>query len=236
MELETLQERIAEVFGRIAAACGRVGRDAEDVTLVAVTKTFGPDAVRMAVDGGLTVLGENRVQEAVQKIPLCPGNLEWHLIGHLQKNKVRHAVRVFSMIHSVDSLELLETVDRVSGESGRVMPVLIQVNVSGERSKFGLSPEGVPDVLERSMTLQNVDVCGLMTIPPIAVDPEASRPFFRKLRGLRDGWREQFGIPLEGLSMGMSGDFEVAVEEGATWVRLGAALFGHRSGKQWKRD
>jgi pyridoxal phosphate enzyme (YggS family) len=175
------------------------------------------------------VFGENRVQEARQKIPQCPGHLEWHMVGHLQTNKVSHAVRLFSMIHSVDSPRLLEAVDRACETAGRVLPVCLEVNVSGERSKFGLKPGEVPAVLERSTRLLNVDVVGLMTIPPFTEDPGDARPFFRRLREQRDVWRAQSGFSLDQLSMGMSHDFEVAIEEGATWIRLGTVLFGRRT-------
>jgi pyridoxal phosphate enzyme (YggS family) len=217
-----------EVRRRVEAACRRAGRDAAGVSIAAVAKTHGPEAVREGADCGLTAFAESRVQEAAQKIPLCPGNLEWHMVGHLQRNKVRAAVRLFRVIHSVDSWRLLEGVDRECAEAGCVMPVMIEVNVSGERSKFGAAPEEVPSWLERSGTLVHVSLIGLMTIPPFTPEPEQARPYFRRLRELRDQWRERTGIELRELSMGMSGDFETAVEEGATWIRLGTALFGPR--------
>lgn len=221
-------ERLAGVRSRIDAACGRVGREPSEIGIVAVGKTFGPAEVAGAAGCGLTIIGENRVQEARGKIPLCPGNLEWHMIGHLQRNKVRLAVRLFEMIHSVDSEQLLEAVDSECGVAGKVMPVLLEVNVSGEGSKFGLKVADVPELLVRSRTLMNVDIEGLMTMPPFTADAEGARPFFRKLRELRDEWRELSGVLLESLSMGMSRDFEIAIEEGATWIRLGSVLFGSR--------
>ena len=172
------------------------------------------------------------MQEARQKIPMCPGHLEWHLVGHLQTNKVKDAVRLFRMIHSVDSWKLLEAVDAASRAGGVTMPVCLEVNVSGERSKFGLAPESVPDVLERCNGLMNVEIAGLMTLPPFTEDPQEARPFFRRLRELRDQWRDRCGLPLQGLSMGMSHDFDVAVEEGATWIRVGTLLFGERKKKE----
>jgi pyridoxal phosphate enzyme (YggS family) len=211
-----------------------VGRDAADVSIVAVTKTFGPDVVAEAADAGLTVMGENRVQEAVQKIPLCPGRLEWHMIGHLQRNKVNPIVGLVDMIHSVDSERLLLAIDRAAGTAGRVLPVLLEVNVSGEASKFGLAPDAVGPLVCASNELRNVTVRGLMTLPPFTPDPEDARPFFRELRELRDACMERTAADLPDLSMGMSGDFEVAVEEGATWVRLGSVLFGRRTGKSWR--
>lgn len=227
-----LQERLEGIRKRVDAACGRAGRDPAEVSILAVSKTFGPDNVREAAECGLAVFGESRVQEARQKIPLCPGHLQWHLIGHLQRNKVRDAAPLFSMIHSVDSWKLLETIDGACQTLGRVMPVCLEVNVSGERSKFGLPPDEVPALLQRGESLVNVEIVGLMTIPPFTEDPEEARPFFRRLRELRDERRRGGGSPLRELSIGMSHDFEVAVEEGATWIRLGTILFGDRPRKQ----
>jgi pyridoxal phosphate enzyme (YggS family) len=224
----TLAERLSRVMERMDAACARSGRPAGDVGLVAVSKTFGPDAVAEAAAAGVGTFGENRVQEARQKIPLCPHGLEWHMIGHLQRNKVRDTVRLFSMIHSIDSERLMLTVNEECGSAGVVMPVLIEVNVSGERSKFGMPPAEVVGLLDRCTGLMNVEVRGLMTVPPISPDAEASRPFFARLREVRDECRQATGFELADLSMGMSGDFEVAIEEGATWVRVGSILFGGR--------
>lgn len=216
------------VRGRIAQACARAGRDPDTVNILPVTKTHGPERVAEAAACGLTVFGENKVQEAQAKIPLCPGHLVWHMVGHLQTNKVKAAVRLFAQIHSVDSLKLLGAIDAAGELTGRTMPVLLEVNVAGESSKFGLAPGEVPAVLAAANGLRRVEVVGLMTIPPIAEDPEQARPFFRQLRELRDGWRQASGFALNELSMGMSHDFEVAIEEGATWVRLGTILFGAR--------
>jgi pyridoxal phosphate enzyme (YggS family) len=196
-----------------------------------VAKTFGPDEVREAAECGLTVLGESRVQEAKQKIPLCPGHLEWHMVGHVQRNKVRDVVQLFGMIHSVDSLKLLETINGACQTAGRVMPVCLEVNVSGERSKFGLPPDEAPAILQQCGSLVNVEIVGLMTIPPFTEEPEGARPFLRRLRELRDEWATSGGFPLRELSMGMSHDFEIAVEEGATWIRVGTLLFGDRPKK-----
>jgi len=226
------QERLTEIEERIAAACARAGRDRADVQLVAVSKTHGPDAVREAVECGLSVFGESRVQEAAAKIQVCPGGLTWHLIGHLQRNKVKPAVQLFDMIHSVDSIRLLETIDAACEQAGKTMPVLLEVNVSGEASKYGLGPDEVMEVLSESTSLVHVDLIGLMTMPPFSEDPERARGFFRQLRELRDEWREQSGIPLEELSMGMTHDFEVAIEEGSTMVRIGTALFGERERRE----
>lgn len=229
-ENETFADRLDRVYARIAAACGRVGRDPGEVTLVAIAKHFGPDAVREAADAGVSVIGENRVQEARQKIPMCPSSLQWHLVGHLQSNKVREAVRLFEMIHAVDSLPLLESIAVACDEAGRNLRVCLQVNISGEGSKYGMAPHEVSGILEQCTRFVRLDVVGLMTIPPFTPDPEAVRPVLRELRELRDVCRDETGFALEELSMGMSGDLEVAVEEGATMVRVGSSLFGSRRG------
>lgn len=225
---EGMAERIAAIQDRMSAACARAGRDSSDVTLVAVSKKHSPDAVREACNFGVGVFGESRVQEAKVKIPLCPSGIAWHLVGHLQSNKIKLAVQLFEMIHSVDSFRILEMVDRACRDAGRKLDVLLEINVSGEAVKFGLDPAGVPDVLKRANPLMNVNVAGLMTMPPFHEDPEKARPHFRRLRELRDQWSAECGFALEHLSMGMSGDFEVAIEEGATLVRIGTALFGER--------
>lgn len=225
---ETLAERLAVLNQRVAAACARAGRDPSLVGLVAVSKTHGPERVAEAAAAGLRVFGENKVQEARAKIPLCPGHLVWHLVGHLQSNKVQAACELFDQIHAIDSLKLLNLVDRACDELGKTMKVLIEVNVSGEGTKYGLRPEDVPAVLQAANGLARVEVRGLMTMAPLAPDPEKARPHFRRLRELRDRWSAELGISLPELSMGMSGDFEVAVEEGASWIRVGTALFGER--------
>lgn len=228
MSADEVQGRLDGVRKRIESACARAGRDVSGVRVVAVAKGFGPDAVREAADAGLEVIGESKVQEARQKIPLCPGGLEWHLVGHLQTNKVREAVHWFRMIHSVDSEKLMDAVDKAASAAAVETPVCIEVNVSGERSKFGVPPDALDGLLEHSRGLTSVEVVGLMTVPPFTPDPEEARPFFRALRERRDACRERHGIELNELSMGMSNDFEVAVEEGATMVRLGTVLFGER--------
>jgi PLP dependent protein len=226
--MSDFQERLAQTNLRLAEACQRAGRKPSEVRIVAVSKTVPPDDIRDAAECGQIVFGESKVQEARQKIPMCPGHLEWHMVGHLQQNKVRDAVRLFRMIHSVDSLRLLEAINAACETAGNRMPVLLEVNVSGERSKFGMPPEEGPAVLEKSGGLMNVDVVGLMTVPPVTEDPQEARPFFRQLREFRDKWQMLSGAVLPELSMGMSHDFEVAVEEGATMVRLGTVLFGER--------
>ena len=223
-----IADNLEAVRERIATACARAGRPLESVRLLAVSKTYGPEAVGAAAAAGQTRFGENRVQEAAAKIPACPGHLQWHLIGHLQSNKAAQAAQLFDWIHSVDSLKLLEALDRHAGEAGRRLEVMVQVNVSGERSKSGLAPGEVPAVLAAGSRLPHVQIRGLMTIPPLAEDPEKSRMFFRELRERRDGWAAQTGLDLAELSMGMTHDLEVAIEEGATFVRVGTGIFGAR--------
>jgi pyridoxal phosphate enzyme (YggS family) len=225
---ESLASRLERIRERMAAACARSGRATESVRLLPVSKTHPPEAVEAAVRAGLDTFGESRVQEARQKIPLCGGAAHWHFIGHLQTNKVREAARLFEMIHAVDSARLLDTLDRACVDEGRTMPVCLEVNVAGERSKFGLKPDELEGVFERAAGLFKVQIVGLMTIPPVAKEVETARPFFRQLRELRETWRSRTGLPLPELSMGMSHDFEIAIEEGATWVRVGTLLFGQR--------
>ena len=214
---------------KIAAACRRSGRDPAEVEIVAVTKTHGAEVVDEAWRAGLAIVGENKVQEAAWKKPASMTGPSWHLIGHLQSNKVRHALELFDFIHSVDSAKLADRINQVADEMGASPRILLEVNVSGEKSKSGLKPEEVRGVLEHiAAECPRVTVEGLMTMAPFSENPENARPFFRRLRKLRDELERALGIGLPRLSMGMSGDYEVAVEEGATWVRLGTVLFGER--------
>ena len=226
--MSEISDRIAVVQQRLALAVERAGRNPTDVVLMAVSKNHGPDAVREAANCGLTLFGENRVQEAAAKIPECPGHLHWHLIGHLQRNKVRPAVEYFETIHSVDSLRLLEAIHQACDQSGRKISLLLEVNVSGESVKFGLKPEEVPGVLARAQAMPRIEITGLMTIPPLTEDPEGARPHFRALRTFRDQWQQETGVALPTLSMGMSHDLEVAVDEGSNVIRIGTAIFGPR--------
>ena len=223
---------VADIFedvkARVAAACAKSGRHPDSVEIIGVTKTHGPDVVREAWEAGVRLFGENKVQEAAWKIPESVGGPEWHLIGHLQRNKVRPALELFSVIHSVDSVRLLEQIERVGDECGSRPEVLLEVNVSGEASKDGLKPEQVPEVIEYALGCRSLTLTGLMTMAPFCPDPEGTRPVFARLRECRDRWERDFGIGLPNLSMGMSNDYLVAIEEGATWVRLGTVLFGHR--------
>lgn len=233
---ESFSDRLARVQQRMAAACARAGRPDHSVELIAVSKTHGPDAVAEAAACGLRVFGENKVQEGRAKIPLCPSGLMWHLIGHLQSNKAYAAVELFDVIHSVDSLKLLPLLDRAGDELGKRVRIFIEVNVSGEASKFGAKPEDVPALLETANSLSRLEVVGLMTMAPLAPEPEKARPHFRRLREFRDRWSVSTGTPLPELSMGMSHDFEVAIEEGATCVRVGTLLFGARERKAIPSD
>jgi len=226
-----VEQNLAEIRGRIAAATTRSGRAEADVELVAVSKTFPAEAVREAWNAGQALFGESRVQEAVAKIPELPGALRWHFIGHLQKNKVRRALPLFELFHGVDSLELARDIDRIAAEEGAFPRVLLEVNVAGEASKFGFRPDTLERELDALLALPRLQIEGLMTIAPYADEPEHSRPFFRELRELRDRLSTQAGAPLATLSMGMSGDFEIAIEEGATLVRVGTAIFGSRPRK-----
>ena len=219
---------LEDVRARIAEACAKAGRQPDSVEIIGVTKTHGPDVVREAWEAGIRLFGENKVQEAAWKIPESVGGPEWHLIGHLQRNKVRPALELFSVIHSVDSVRLLEQIERVGDECGSCPEVLLEVNVSGEASKDGLKPEQVPEVIEYALGCRSLTLTGLMTMAPFCPDPEGARPVFARLRECRDRWEREFGIGLPNLSMGMSNDYLVAIEEGATWVRLGTVLFGHR--------
>lgn len=236
-ETGELGARLEAVRGRVAAAAGRGGRRAEEVSLVAVSKTHPASLVRAAASAGLRDFGENRVQEAEGKIeelrPTVPG-LRWHLIGHLQSNKARRAVTLFDLVHTVDSAALAARLERLCEEEGRErLEVLVQVDLGGEATKSGAREDELPALAEALGRGERVRCVGLMTLPPFFEEPERVRPFFRRLRHLRDEWRARglFGEGAGHLSMGMSHDFEAAVEEGATLVRVGTAIFGERERK-----
>jgi PLP dependent protein len=220
--MQDIRANVERVRERVARAAERAGRRPEDVLLVAVSKTVEAQRVRAAVAAGITALGENRVQEARAKIAEIGRPAAWHLIGHLQTNKGRDAVELFDVIHSVDRLELARELDRRAHARDRVVRVLLQVNVGGEATKGGVAPDAVAETLEALVPLRNLAVRGLMTIPPEVARAEEARGWFQALRKLA----ERHALPE--LSMGMSGDFEVAVEEGATMVRVGTAIFGPR--------
>ena len=224
-------ERLSDVRARIDAAARGAGRDPASVRLVAVSKTFPIDAVRDAYAAGQRDFGENRVQEALEKIERSSDlDIRWHLLGHLQTNKAKKAAAAFAMIQAVDSVDLLRKLDAAAAESGRTPELLIEVDLAGEATKFGASPDEAPAIFEAASTCRAARVVGLMLIPPIPDTPEDARPWFRRLRELRDGWVAAGTPPamLRELSMGMSGDFEVAIQEGATMVRIGTAIFGSR--------
>lgn len=228
--MRPLDEILEEVESTIAAACAKAGRAREEVEVVAVTKTHGPEVVREAWDAGLRIVGENKVQEAAWKRPLAASGPEWHLIGHLQKNKVRPALGLFSVFHSVDSAALVERIQRIAEEVGARPRILLEVNMSGERSKSGLRPSDVPAAVEAALACRDVTLEGFMTMAPFVPREkvEETRSVFAGLRELRDAMESRFGAAFPRLSMGMTNDYAVAVEEGATWVRLGTVLFGER--------
>jgi pyridoxal phosphate enzyme (YggS family) len=221
-------ENLQAVRRDIAESERTSGRSSGSVELVAVSKTHPPEVVRQAFEAGQLLFGENRIQEAKAKIPELPAKLRWHLIGHLQRNKIRQALPLFEMIHGVDSVELLDELQRIALDLGLFPRVLLQVNVAGESSKFGFGPDRLLSEVERIIRAERVQIEGLMTIPPLDSKPENSRIYFVQLRELRDRLEKEFRFPLPHLSMGMSGDYRVAVEEGATLVRVGTAIFGER--------
>jgi PLP dependent protein len=226
-----IAENLETVRADIAESERSSGRLVGSVELIAISKTHPPEIVRQAVDAGQLLFGENRVQEAKAKIPHLPAKLRWHLIGHLQTNKIRQALSLFEVIHGVDSVELLNEIQRIAGDLGLYPRVLLQVNVAGESSKFGFSPQRLLSEVEQISRADRVQIEGLMTIPPPAPKAEDSRRYFVQLRQLRDRLETEFRFPLPHLSMGMSGDYRVAVEEGATYVRVGTAIFGERRAK-----
>jgi len=232
-DLTTLEQRYQHVCARVDAACERSGRDPAGVRVVAVSKTCPPEAVDAAQRAGATIFGENRVQEALAKAPRC-GSADWHLIGRLQRNKVRPALSLFSAIHSVDSIRLLEQIAQVQEETGAHPDVLLEVNVAGEASKIGFTPDSVHEAVREALALGTIRLVGLMTLPPWSPEPALSRPHFNALRELARSLSDAHGVALPELSMGTTNDFEEAVEAGATLVRVGTAIFGRRA--SWKPE
>ena len=224
-----IAENLERVREQIAQAAAKVGRAVDEIELVAISKTHDAAKVREAIEAGQSLFGESRVQEARVKIPELPSNLRWHFVGHLQKNKIRHALPLFELTHSVDSLALAEDINRIAEEDGLHPRVLLEVNVAGEGSKFGFQPDKLRAEMESLLALPRLSILGLMTIPPIAEEAEASRKYFVQLRELRARVQTEFHVDLAQLSMGMTQDFAIAVEEGATLVRVGTAIFGERS-------
>lgn len=229
MEELTPATRLARVRERIAAACAACGRDVAEVTLVAVSKLHDVEAVADLAACGQRIFGESYIQEALPKMDAAPQGLIWHFIGHLQRNKAKLAAGRFALIHSVDNLELAQTLQKRTEALGQVQEICLQVNVAGETQKSGVAPDGLPALAEAVAAMANLRLTGLMVIPPVFDDPEGARPSFSRLRELRDATATRLGLPLPVLSMGMSGDLEAAVLEGATHVRVGTDLFGPRA-------
>jgi pyridoxal phosphate enzyme (YggS family) len=227
--VEKIAENLEHVRAQIADAAKKKGRSPDDIELVAISKTHDAEKVREAYETGQILFGESRVQEARAKIPLLPSGLRWHFVGHLQKNKIRHALPLFELFHSVDSLALAQEMNRIANEDGMHPRVLLEVNVAREGSKFGFKPETVRAEMELLLALPRLSIEGLMIIPPVAEEAEASRKYFVRLRELRAVLEKEFDVKLPHLSMGMTNDFPIAVEEGATLVRVGTAIFGERS-------
>ena len=229
--MSLISENIQSVEERIRAACARAGRSRDEVTLICVTKTMPVEDLRQAYDAGQRSFGENRVQEINDKFPQLPSDIQWHMIGHLQRNKVKYLMDKAVMIHSVDSAALAQTISKEAVKAGRVMDILLEVNAAEEESKFGLTCADVLPLIREIAPLPGIHICGLMTVAPFTDDPETNRVFFRKLRDLSvDIGRESIdNVSMHILSMGMTGDFEVAIEEGATHIRVGTAIFGKRN-------
>jgi pyridoxal phosphate enzyme (YggS family) len=228
IEYETFRQRAGTVWMQIAAACRQAGRDPAGVQILAVTKTHPPAAVEYAARYGLTAVGENRVQEAVEKRSQCTAAIRWELIGHLQSNKARLAARHFDRVQSVDSIKLLALLDQAAGELGRRLPILLQINTGHDANKFGADPADAPRLLAAALARPHLQVDGFMTIPPLSDDPAVAQRTFAGLRELRDRLAGETGQPLRELSMGMTADLAMAVVEGSTLVRVGTALYGPR--------
>src|SRR6266705_599950 len=227
-----IAENLERAHEQIAQAAAKAGRAVDEIELVAITKTHDAEKVREAIEAGHTLFGESRVQEARVKIPELPSNLRWHFVGHLQKNKIRHGLPLFELVHSVDSLTLAQEINRIAEEEGLHPRVLLEVNVAGEGSKFGFEPATLRAEMESLLALPRLSILGLMTIPPLAEEAESSRKYFVQLRELRDRLQTEFHVDLAQLSMGMTNDFPIAVEEGATLVRVGTAIFGERRSRK----
>jgi pyridoxal phosphate enzyme (YggS family) len=227
--MSEVAENLSVIAGKISAACLRAGRDVKSVQLIAVSKTFPVGSVREAFEAGQLQFGESKVQEAETKVAALPGSLHWHFIGRVQRNKVRKMLQNFEVIHAIDSLRLASYTDEIAGELGLFPKVFLQVNVGREASKGGFEPDVLRAEMESLLKLGRLEIIGLMCIPPAGPDAESARPWFASLRETRDALELEFGVTLPALSMGMSGDFEVAIEEGSTHVRVGSAIFGKRS-------
>jgi len=233
---ESISDNLQKILNNIAEAAKKVGRNPNEIELIAVSKGQSPEAIAEVIQAGHFLFGENRVQEAKIKIPMLSNKARWHLIGHLQSNKVRQALPIFDRIQSVDSLDLARQINRIAGELGLFPKVLLEINVAGEATKFGFKYETLRAQMEELLALDRLAIDGLMAIPPFTPDPEKARPYFARLREWRDAISEEFRVPLPILSMGMSNDYPIAIEEGATMVRVGTALFGERKVKTWKPE
>ncbi|MCK9231058.1 MAG: YggS family pyridoxal phosphate-dependent enzyme [Syntrophales bacterium] len=230
--MPSIKDAVERVRETMAGAALRSGRDPADIRLVAVTKQVDDERISEALEAGVRIIGENYAQEAQRTFALLKDrDIEWHFIGRLQRNKAKYTVRFMDMIHSVDRIEVAREIDRRAEGVGRVMNILVAVNLAGEQSKSGVAGEETPELVRRLSVLKNLSIRGLMTMPPWSADPEAARPFFRSLRELRDRIDDEGipGVSMKELSMGMSGDYAVAIEEGATMVRIGRAIFGERT-------
>jgi len=225
--MSQIRENLLRVMERIEKAALRVGRDPKEIKLVAVSKTVGPARIKEAIEAGISILGENYVQEAKKKIEEIGRPVAWHFIGHLQSNKAKYAVQLFDMIHSLDSIALAEELNRRAEQADRMFQVMIEINLSGEATKFGTDEGKILNLARRILQLNHLSLEGLMTMPPYFDSPEMGRPYYIKLRELKEKMVIE-GIPMRELSMGMSNDFEIAIEEGATYVRVGTAIFGPR--------
>jgi PLP dependent protein len=230
--MPSIAENLERVCEQIAQAAAKAGRAIDEIEVVAITKTHRAEKVREAIEAGQTLFGESRVQEARAKIPELPSNARWHFVGHLQKNKIRHALPLFELFHGIDSLALAQEMNRIAADEGMHPRVLLEVNVAGEGSKFGFSTDKLRQQMEELLALQRLSILGLMTIPPLADKAEASRRYFVELRQLRDRLQTEFHVDLPQLSMGMTQDFPIAVEESATLVRVGTAIFGERRARK----
>ena len=228
--MASIRDNLLMVLDRMDQAAKRAGRDPEEIKLVTVSKTVEPARIREAIEAGVTILGENYVQEARRKIEEIGHGIQWHMIGHLQTNKAKYAVSLFDYVHSIDGISLAREIDRRAAQKGRRVRALVEVNLSGETSKFGIDPEDVMELIQHVASLKHISIEGLMTMPPYFDDPERARPYFVGLRELGDRVRREKieGLRMDELSMGMSGDFEAAIEEGATMIRVGTAIFGER--------
>src|SRR5437762_9534322 len=233
--MTSIADNLERVREQIAQATGKAGRSIDDVELVAISKTHDAVKVREAIEAEQSLFGESRVQEARVKIPDLPSNLRWHFVGHLQKNKIRHALPLFEIIHSIDSLALAQDINRIAQEEGLHPRVLLEVNVAGEGSKFGFAPDKLREQMQELLALARLSIEGLMCIPPLGVESEDSRKFFVQVRELRDSLEKEFSVKLPRLSMGMTQDFAIGIDEGATLVRVGTAIFGERRARRGDR-